>query len=87
MKSTNSKIKSQPSLLKRLWLRSQTKFLAWTQGVSAAGMLVLNNATSFVNDPHFKDYLSNFTVPKWVYITFATMSLLTWLAHGRDQDA
>ena len=87
MKSKSSNLKSQPSLLRRLWLKSQTKFIAWSQGTGALFLGAVSNTNSYVNDPHFKDYLSNFTVPKYVYIGLATLALLTWLGHGRDQDA
>jgi hypothetical protein len=82
------KLKLLPkSRLHQLWCNSQTKAWAYLQGAGASGLAVLSNANLVLNDQHFKDYLSNFAVPKSVYIGLATMALITWLAHGRSQDA
>lgn len=71
-------------MLQRLWRQSQTKAWAYTQGLGAAGMGVLDGATSFVSDPHTKDYLSALNVPNYVWVILATMAFITWLVHGRS---
>lgn len=87
--SRPSKPKLQPprhQLLQRLWRNSQTKLLAYSQGLGAAFLAILSNASTFFNDPHFKEVLSNFEAPKWIYIALAVLALLTWLAHGRADN-
>lgn len=80
-------LKTSLPLLSKLWRQSQTKFWAYTQGTGALLMAGLSQVSDLVNDPHMKDYLSNFNVPKKVYIILATMALITWLVHGREHDA
>ena len=76
-----------PSRLRQWWLQSQTQLWAKVQAAGAAGGLALSSVSGLFNDPHIKEYLSYFNVPKSVYIAIATMALITWLAHGRDSDA
>lgn len=76
-----------PSLLRSLWLKSQTKYVAYTQGLSAALLAGLDQANGIVSDHHFKAILDTMTVDKKIYIGLAVLSFVTWLAHGRESDA
>lgn len=72
------------SPLKAVWYKSWTKALGYTQAGSAAALGTLSYANNYLNDGHFKEYLSNFDIPKWAIIALATLGLITWLAHGRE---
>lgn len=74
-------------LLKRLWLRSQTKALAYTQAGSAVVLGGLDYLNGIVSDQHTKDLLNNLNVSKKVWIAIAVLAFLTWLSHGRESDA
>lgn len=78
---------SAAALFKAVWKKSWTKFWGYCQMAGAAAWGGLSELNSFIQDPHFKDYLSNFEVPKWVLVSLATFGLITWLAHGREDDA
>lgn len=83
MTSRKSK-QSSLNLLRKLWLQSQTKYVAYTQAVSAAGLASLDYVNNVISDQHFKDLLNTMTVDKKVYIGLAVIALVTWLAHGRQ---
>ena len=72
--------------LKAVWNKSWTKFWAWVQVSSSAVLYGLSELNNYVSDTHFKDYLSNFDIPKWTLVALASVGFITWLAHGREND-
>lgn len=42
---------------------------------------------SYVSDPTIKGYLSEMDLPKSFAIGLAGLGIITWLAHGRDNNA
>ena len=71
---------------KAVWEKSWTKFLGWAQGLVGSFLAVVSALNSYVTDPSFKSYLSVVDVPKSVAVGIATLGLITWLAHGREND-
>lgn len=77
-----------PSLLKRIWQNSQTKSLAWTQGLSAAFLATVGEVNSFVTNPTFKDYLDKISMPPWFMFVLLGLAVITYVAHGhKDNNA
>lgn len=74
------------SPFKAIWYDSWTKFLGYAQAASGAGLLTISEINSFVSDPTFKSYLDIIDIPKSVTIALAMLGLITWLAHGRQDD-
>lgn len=75
------------SPLKAVYYKSWTKLLGYAQAASGAGLLTVSEINSYVSDPTFKSYLNEIDIPKSVTVALAVIGLLTWLAHGRSQDA
>lgn len=86
MPSRKSKT-SPTSLLKAIWERSWTKAWGYTQMGMAATVQGLTSLNSFVTDPHTKAMLDTVTLPQWIIISLAALGFITWLAHGRENDA
>ena len=73
-------------MLRRLWLNSQTKLLAYLQLSSASLLGLLDSAQYVVTSQQFKDLLGTLTLPHWVPIALAGLALVTYLAHGHGKD-
>lgn len=69
---------------KAIWYRSWTKLLAWFTAVPSSLLAISSTINTYISDPTFKSYLDVIDVPKSVTIAFATLGLLIWLAHGRE---
>lgn len=74
------------SPFKALWYKSWTKLLGWLTAVPSATLAAASELNTFVSNPTFKSYLDEIDVPKAVTLSFATLGLLIWLAHGRKDD-
>lgn len=70
--------------LKAVWYKSWTKALGWATGIPSALLAAASELNTYISDPTFKAYLDVIAVPRYVTITFATLGILIWLAHGRD---
>lgn len=73
--------------LKAVWYQSWTKAWGWCQAVSGAGLLTISKINDYTSDQTFKSYLDMIDIPKSVTITLAILGMVTWLAHGRENDA
>lgn len=71
---------------KLIWDKSWTRLLGWLTAVPSALLTAASEINSYISDPFFKGYLDVIQVPKTVTIAFATLGLLIWLAHGREND-
>ena len=78
-----SKLKSD---FKQLWRQSQTRLLAKTQAVSAAGLLTISQISGMFNDPTVKEYLGELKMPVWFPIFLLVLAGITYLAHGHKDD-
>jgi hypothetical protein len=72
---------------KNIWYKSWTKFLAYVQGAFAAILAGLGQLHNYISDPTLKTYVDQIDLPKYVIAGLATLGILTWLAHGRENDA
>lgn len=70
------------SLLKKLWLGSQTKALAYTQAASGTILFGLDKLNGMFNNETVKGYLSELSLPKEVTIGLVILGIVTYLAHG-----
>lgn len=69
-----------------IWNKSWTKFLAWSQGVVAAGSALFMGLGSYITDPTIKAYLDGLSLPTWANLSLATMAVITYIAHGHEAD-
>lgn len=80
------RLSPQP-LLKRLWLQSQTKFLAVTQALSGGVLFTLSQLNGWFNNDTMKGYLSELDLPKSITIGLVALGIITYFAHGHGDDA
>ena len=71
---------------KAIWQKSWTKLLGWLTAIPSSLLLAASEINSYISDPFFKSYLDVIHVPQAVTIAFATLGVLIWLAHGREND-
>lgn len=72
--------------IKAVWYKSWTKLLGKAQLASGAVLTATSTLNTYVSDPTFKSYLDVVQAPKYIIIGIATLGLITWLAHGREND-
>jgi len=58
--------------------------LGWLTAVPSALLAAASEVNAYISDPFFKGYLDVIHVPQQVTIAFATLGVLIWLAHGRE---
>lgn len=67
-----------------VWRPSWTRFLSMASGIPAALIAGGQAISSFANDTTISGYLSQLNVPNWVPMGLAGISLVYYIAHGRD---
>ena len=70
----------------RIWEKSWTKTLAWVQGAASTALFALSYLYPYVSDPTIKEYLNVLNVPSYVTVSLGVLSLVTYLAHGHEND-
>lgn len=78
--------KSQPSKLKSLWLKSETKIWAYTQAGAAMMIGVFSSANHFFQSEQFQNLEDKISLPHWVPLALAVLALITYVAHGHGED-
>lgn len=71
---------------KYVWDKSFTKLVGWSQMIGSAFLLSASQIKDTIEQPTFKSYLAQMDVPKSVIVGLALFGLITWLAHGREND-
>lgn len=72
--------------LKAVWYKSWTKSLAYTQAAGAGITMTLSTMNSYVSDPTIKGYIAQLDTPKWVSASLVVLGIVTYIAHGREND-
>jgi hypothetical protein len=67
-----------------VWEPSWTRFLSMTSGIPAALVVAGQSVSHFANDSTISGYLAQMNVPNWIPSGLALISLLYYVAHGRD---
>lgn len=67
-----------------VWRPSWTRFLSMTSGIPAALVVAGQAVSHFANDTTIAGYLDKIGTPNWVPVALAIVSLLYYVAHGRD---
>ena len=67
-----------------VWKPSWTRFVSMTAGIPAAAIAVGQTVSSFANDTTISGYLAQMSVPNWVPMGLAGISLVYYVAHGRN---
>lgn len=75
-------IKSLQRPLKSFWHNSQTKALAYTQGIGAALLASVSTINSAVSNPSVKEYLDKLDLPWQLIVALAVLGVVTFIAHG-----
>jgi hypothetical protein len=73
-------------MLKSIWKKSFTKLWGYAQMGGSAVLLSLGEINKVISDSTFKSYLDQLHVPTTVLTIIAVFGLITWLAHGREDD-
>lgn len=67
-----------------VWKPSWTNLVAAFYGIPSALALVGVEAAKLANDTTVSGYLNQIGVPNWVFGTLATIALVQYVAHGRE---
>jgi hypothetical protein len=74
----------QRPLLARLWGESQTKLWAYTQMLMGPFVYGLHE---LVTNPDIKEALTPFHIDPGVWLILTVLGIVTFCAHGHNQDA
>jgi hypothetical protein len=85
-KPSQSLPKSKP-LYRRLWEDSQTKFLAYSQAVTGSLLFVAAELNDAVTSPLINGPMGQIHLPSWFPWFLLGLGALTYLAHGRGNNA
>ena len=89
-RTSKSKAPSQSQPLpwyRRLWLQSQTKLLAYTQGSTAILLGSVDLVHELVTNADVRASLEPIHAPAWLPLLLASIGVLTYMAHGHKDDA
>lgn len=67
-----------------VWRPSWTRFVSALSGIPAALIAGGQAISHFANDTTINGYLTQMNVPNWVPMGLAGISLVYYVAHGRD---
>lgn len=70
--------------VEKVWKPSWTKFLSWTAGIPAVLVSFGQYVSSFMQDNTIQMYMAQFDIPNWVPSSLALISLIYYIASGRN---
>jgi hypothetical protein len=74
-------------LYRRLWEDSQTKILAYSQAITGSVLFAASSLNDAVTSPVINGPMSQLHLPHWFPWFLLGLGALTYLAHGRSQNA
>lgn len=77
----------QLPLFKKVWYQSFTQRWSFAQLGSAAFLGLITETNNILQSPQFTSVIGFMAVPKYVYLGIAVFGFVTFLAHGRSQNA